>query len=682
MYKILMRIMRLTTVILLVSLMQVSAATFGQRITINQRNANLETILIEIRKQSGYDYYYDSKIVSKNQRVNIFVTNANIEDALESLFKDLALSYEIEDKTVVIRKKTIFPSNQPLRPANIDVIGRVVDENNMPLSGATIAVVLNEEGNTTVVRVSGAVMSNAAGEFSLKNVNENATLIVNYLGYKPQRLKILRNMGTIKMVPNASELDEVMVTINTGYQSLSKERSAGSFGKPDMAIIENRTGSMNILQRLDGLVAGLTVNNSPSASQNPLLVRGLATVGIPDQLGVYSGTNRNPLFVVDGIPMEDVSTLNPQDVEDITVLKDASAASIWGARASNGVIVIVTRKGSRGEKLNINYDAFYNFQGRPDLDYYRTLNSQQFIQAATEVFDPVINPWATVSGFVNTGGSGVAPHERIQYNLSRGLVTQAQAKASLDSLANQNNRQQIRDLWYRNASLMNHTLSFSTGSSKYAVYGSGAYTNTMSNRPGEKNNAYKINLRQDLSLGKAVQLNLITDLTNNISSSKRTVQIDNFYYPYQLFRDGAGANISMPYMGYLSDENRIDYENRSRVSLNYNPLDEFDYGYTNDNTILSRNVLGVNVKLIDGLKFEGTYGFVKGSGKRENYEDTKSYKVRSELVQFTVAPTLTHRFIPSRIMAVSIVLVMLTSKIGPLEINLVIIATGTRICIS
>ncbi len=109
-----------------------------------------------------------------------------------------------------------------------------------------------------------------------------------------------------------------------------------------MQIIAERSGSVNILQRLDGLVAGLTVNKAPGATQNPFLIRGLSTIGVADPANpnILTGTNRNPLYVVDGVPLEDVSTINPQDVADITVLKDATAGSIWGARASNGVIVI------------------------------------------------------------------------------------------------------------------------------------------------------------------------------------------------------------------------------------------------------------------------------------------------------------------------------------------------------
>lgn len=624
-------VMRLTTVMLIISLMQVSAAGLAQRVTLNERNASLDKLFREMRRQTGYDFLFNIESIKESKRVDVNIKNVPLEEALNSCLNGSSLTYAIEEKTVIIKKKTpSFLERVVSSFAAIDVRGRVVDEKGKPLPGATVRVKDSHK----------AVLTNDNGEFLIKGVDEKAVLLVSYLGFRPKEVQAAVNLGEIRMEISAGELQELSVTVNTGYQTLSKERSAGSFAKPDMNIIGNRTGSMNILQRLDGLIAGLTVNNAPNASQNPFLVRGLSTVGVLDNSGVYSGTNRNPLFVVDGIPIDNVSAINPQDVADITVLKDATAASIWGARASNGVIVITTKKGEKDEKLSISYDAFINFQGRPDLDYFRTLSSRQFIQAANETFDPVTNPWETVSDFFSTGGTGVAPHELIQYNLSRGVITATQAKASLDSLSVIDNRRQIKDLWYRNASLMNHTLSFSVGGNKYSLYGSGAYTNTVSDRPGDKNNAYKINLRQDLTIGKFIQLNLITDLSNNISSARRNIQVNNNFYSYQLFRDNSGNNISIPYMGELSEEVRIDFQNRSRVNLDYNPLDEFNYGYTKDNNFLSRNVLGLNIRLLDGLKFEGTYGYIKGSGKTEVYDDAKSYLVRNELVQFTVAPTV------------------------------------------
>jgi TonB-linked SusC/RagA family outer membrane protein len=630
-----LRIMKILIVLMTVFLVQVSAATFAQKITLQEKGVSLFSVFQKINKQCGFNFLVDIELLNTASPVSIEVKNEDINLVLAKLFEDQPFSYVIQDKAVMISEKQssfLDKSRRVIRNMiqNIDFKGRVLDERAKPLYGASVRV----KGSSKVVA------TNEKGEFLLNNVDENAIIQISFIGYRVRELSLkeLKLNPDIQLVVDASELDEVQVTVNTGYQTLSKERSAGSFAKPDMTIIENRTGSMNILQRLDGLIAGLTVNNAPNASQNPFLIRGLSTIGVRGDSGNFGGTNRNPLFVVDGIPMDDISTINPQDVADITVLKDATAASIWGARASNGVIVISTKRAGKDEKLRISYDAFINFQGKPDLNYFKTLNSRQFIQAATEVFDPVIYPWASTAAFTQTGGTGVAPHEMIQYNLSRGLVTAAQAKSSLDSLANMDNRQQIKDLWYRNAALMNHTISFSSGGSAYSFYGSGAYTSTTSNRPGERNNAYKINLRQDFSIGNFIQLNLITDLNNGISSVKRNIQVDNNFYPYQMFRDGAGNNISIPYMGELSEEVRADFQNRSRIDLNYNPLDEFNYGYTKENNLLSRNILGLNVKLLEGLKFEGTYGYIKGNSKREIYDDTKSYLVRSELVQFTVAP--------------------------------------------
>lgn len=646
--------MRLTTVILIASLMQVSAATFGQRITLNKTNAPLSAVLKEIRKQSGFDFYYDFNKLSQNQKVSVNLNNESLDNALSAVLKELNVEYSIEGKIITLKEKSRKSAIGGLADyfSSITVSGKVVDERGAPVIGVTISAGFpikqgNFHGSDDPIRdfrdVTVAALTDPDGEFSVKRIDEDAYLIFSYVGYKTKVVKAAKDMGVIRLEPDSKNLAEVSVTVNTGYQTISKERSAGSFAKPDMAIASARTGSMNILQRLDGLVPGLTVNNSPGARQSPFLIRGLSTIGIPGNANqtndAYVGTNRNPLFVVDGIPLNDVSTINPQDVADVTVLKDATAASIWGARASNGVIVITTKKGVKGDRIRITYDAFFNFQGKPDLDYLPTLNSRQFIDAATQYFDPVLNPWETVTAYAPLG-TGVATHEVILYNKYRGLISASQASASLDSLANIDNRQQIKDLWYRNASIMNHTVTLSGGSTNYAFYGSAAYTNTMSNRPGEENNSYKINVRQEFSLGKRVQLSLITDLNNNVSSAKRTIDINNKFYPYQLFQDGAGRNISMPYMQALSEDVRTDFQNRSRINLDYNPLDEFNYGTTKNNSFFSRNILGLNVNLIKGLKFEGTYSFNKGNSKSEIYDDARSYKARSEVVQFTVAPTV------------------------------------------
>ena len=619
-------IMKLTVFILVLCQLQLSANSFGQKLTLAGKNLSIGRIFVEIRKQTGYDVLMKNTTFHK-PAVDVNFKNTPLPTVMDELLSGTGFTYTITDKTVTVEASSIKTTSLSPQQEHIEVRGRVVDEQGKPLADATVNIV--ETGIST--------STDREGYFALKNVRQGHTLLISYVGFTPYRLPATGQLGNVKMRPVIDEIEEIKV-INTGYQSISKERSAGSYAKPNMAILENRTGSMNILQRLDGLIPGLTVNNSPSAAQNPFLIRGLSTIGVQGSDGPgYVGTNRNPLFVVDGIPIDDVSSINPQDVADITVLKDATAASIWGARASNGVIVITTKKGTPGDRLRVNYSAFINFQGKTDLNYIPTLNSKQFIQAAIETFDPVNYPWEEVYPYL-FGSAGIAPHQRIQYNLANGLISAEQAKYGLDSLSNIDNRQQIKDLFYRNASLMNHSVSLSGGSTNYSFYGSAAYTKATSNQPGEKNNNYKVNLRQDFKLGKSIRLNLITDLTNGINSGKRNAMVSPNFYPYQLFRDASGRNVSIPYMMDLSEEMRQEFQDLSLIDLDYNPLDEYDYGHSKNNNFLSRNVLGLNIKLIDGLAFEGTYGYTKGNGKMESYDDTKSYLVRNELVQFTVAP--------------------------------------------
>ena len=616
-YHKIMLIMRLTTVILIASLLQVSAATFGQRITLNQKNVELESALKEIRKQSGFSMVFDGKILSPKQSINIAINNASLEEALTSVLKGSNLTYKIDGKIITIEKieRSSFLEDIINRLKDIDVKGKVVDETGKGLVGASVRV----KGT------SNAIMTDQNGNFNLTNVDENATLAISYIGYETRELKASADVGTVALSVMSGKLEEVSI-VNTGYQRIARERSAGSFGKPDHEIMRNRSSSMNVIQRLEGLVPGLTINNGPGGGG--VLIRGLSSIN----------SNRTPLVVVDGIPISDINSVNPQDVADITVLKDATAASIYGARASNGVIVISTKKGSPSEKLSINYDGFISFQGKPDLDYQPTLTSQQYIQAAREVFDPVVYPWNTVSaaprGFSNMG---VPPHELILYNQFRGLTTQAQANKSLDSLAGINNHGQIKDLWYRNASLMNHTLSLNGGGKVHSFYGSLAYTDTKTNQPGAKNQSYKINLRQDFNFTKFLKAFLITDLTNNIGSSPRDVSVTNRFYPYQLFQDEQGNSLSMPYVGAFSDAARADASARGRIDLDFKPLDDARLADNGNNSLLNRITGGVTVNLIKGLRYEGVYGYIRGHYKNTLYDDNSSFVQRNELLQFTVA---------------------------------------------
>lgn len=620
----LMLIMRLTTFLLLISLMHVSAKSIGQKISINRKNASIESLLKEIRTKSGYDFFYDGRIIPQSITKNVILKQVNIDEALHVVLQDLPLSYSIEGKIISIRKTAWNAHSE--ESDKIDVKGSVVDIDGKPLIGAVVKVKGSNNGT----------ISDNKGDFLLKGINEDDILVVTYQGYQVKELPASSNVGVIKMEVSIAMLDEVSIQYSTGYQQISKERAAGSYAKPNMKTILNRSSSPSILQRLDGLVPGLTVNNSPDASTNPFLIRGLSTIGTTDENGNYTsgGSNRSPLIVVNGVPQDDVTTINPQDVEDITVLKDATAASIWGTRATNGVIVITTKKGKAADHLNIQYDTHRNFQRKPDLNYMHRLSSSQFIQVAKEIF-PISSPnypYASITGL-----GAVPAHLMIQYNQLNGLITEEQANFSLDSLARIDNKSQIKDYFYQSPAISNHTVSVSGGGNAYSFYGSVSYTGDKTEVAGNKNNLYKINLRQDLNINKRLSVYVVTDVSMNELKSLNTPTINSNIVPYQLFKDPSTGNpLIVNSMGNYSDPFRLDYQTRSGINLDYNPILEKDYGNSKTKANTSRVVGGVRLKLIDGLKFDGTYSYAYQSSNQKAFLSANSYAYRDEALTYTV----------------------------------------------
>ncbi|RAK36036.1 UNVERIFIED_ORG: TonB-linked SusC/RagA family outer membrane protein [Chitinophaga ginsengisegetis] len=638
-----LRVMRLTAFILLFFCLHISAKTYSQKVTITGKNLKLEKILALVEQQTGFIALYDEEVLKTANPVTVAANSQPLDLFLKDIFKGQPVGYSIKNTSIIISKNTTPVPRMLYVPPVTGIIRSVSGE---PLQGVSVQVKGTSYGT----------MTDAAGKFSL-SAKEGDVLTISYVGFLGLSVSVTGSGGVIlisaerqgqkgetqssllnsaeglviHLSPSVSQLE--VVTVNTGYQQISKERSAGAYSIPDLNIVRNRSSSMNILQRLDGLVPGLVINNSPGAARDgsTFQIRGLTTIN----------ADKNPLYVVDGMPMTDLSSINPQDVADISVLKDATAASIWGARASNGVIVVTTRKGVNSRKIKVDYDGFISLQGKPDIDYFPVLNSRQYIQASRETFDPAGWPYSNATAYnpAMANHVGLSPDRQILYDMSRGAISTGQGNAKLDSLAGISNLSQMEDIWYRPASLMNHTVSVSAGSEKYTFYGSVAYTNKTDNTPGNRDNTYKINTRQDISFNKHIKVFVIADLTNQLTSAHRAVSPDNRFLPYQLFRDAAGKNISMSYMGYLSDEARADASARSRINLDYNPLDNINTGFTKSNGFVGRINTGITVNLLKGLRFEGMYGYIKGNNRTTLYDDNTNYQQRINIVNFTVAST-------------------------------------------
>lgn len=640
--------MKLTTIVLFVLCLQVSTAAFGQGITLSVKNVPLKTVLKKIREQTSYNFVFNERLTEGITVKNLQVNKSSVEEVLKQCLKDQPLTFSVIDHTVII--KPVTAAGKPasadevaaLSPAfSGEVKGKVLDEKGEPVPGVSVSVKGTSNGTAT----------DASGSFVLNGVSPDATLAFTSVNMNYTEVKVASQTTlVITLKPNITALTAIVVTANTGYQTISKERSTGSFAKPDMEVVKARSGTMNLLQRLDGQIPGLSLNNGTNSSYYPVMLRGITSI---------SGATQ-PLYVVDGIPVDDLNAVNPNDVADITVLKDATAASIWGARAANGVIVVTTKKGSKNQdKLRVDYDVFYSFQGKPDINTFPRMNSAQYLQTMQELYNMPgyvrggATDWKTITAPDQTRGtSPVLPHEYLLYGQTAWMPAFYQHK-TLEEMATVNNLQQMKDNWYRNAMLNNHTVAINGSAGKYGVYASLSYTDNKNPTPGEKNNTYQINARQDYSFNKNLQVYLITNIAYNTTAARRSISPDSRFVPYASFLDANGQPQDMSWIN-INDSLRNAYEQKStglpdigQLNLSYNPSDNFHSGYTNANNQNNRLLAGVTLKLYDGLRFEGTYGGVLVNNQSKSFDAVTGYDGQLEIGKMTVTSPALKSFVPT-----------------------------------
>jgi len=349
-------IMRLTIILLITSFMQVSAVTMAQRITLHQRNASLESVLKEIRKQSGYDLFYDGKIFSKSQKVDVSMSNATMVEALEMVLRGLPLTYRIHDNMVVLHRKQI--SNLPKVIIFIPVQGRVRDSAGQSIVGVSV---LNR---TTGLSTS----TDAEGRFQL-DAKVGDVLVFSSVGYVRQELHVGAETDLqIVLKQEETAMDAVVVTALGIRQSVK----ALTYNVQEFKGEEvTRNKDANFVNSLTGKIAGVTINASSSGigGATRVVMRGTTSI---------SGNN-NALYVVDGIPIpnanggagstgpfaavvsgEGISSFNPEDIESITALTGPSSTALYGNQGANGVILVNTKKGTQG-KLRISLSHSSDF---------------------------------------------------------------------------------------------------------------------------------------------------------------------------------------------------------------------------------------------------------------------------------------------------------------------------------
>ena len=461
------------------------------------------------------------------------------------------------------------------------------------------------------------VMSDSLGNFSLKLPLGRHAFRVRAMGY--------RSLDTMVVVGNADLLfrlerettELAAVEINTGYQRLPRERATGSFTVIDNKTFNEQVGT-DVISRLEGVASSLTVDRSTNGGG--LMVRGLSTIR-----GV-----REPLIVLDNFPYEGrLENINPNDIENITILKDAAAASIWGAKAGNGVIVITTKKARVGQQLRISFDGNVKLSARPDLFYPSQISPSDYVDVERMLFG---------RGFFTSQENSVSrpaltPAVELMIAAREGRISASQLESGLALLKGQDLRRDMDRLVYSNGVFQQYSLDLKGGDAKSAWnVGAGYDRNSTELSAGFE----RLNLKADhlLHLGKKLTLSTRLTYARTLNSSGRTgigelSAVSGKLPPYTAIADGEGnalavmKNYRTSFTSGLAGGQLLDW--------NYYPLTDDSYNVTNGkfSELLFNGML--NYKVFSGLSAEFRYQLQRQIGGSQTLNDQQGYFARNQI---------------------------------------------------
>ncbi len=338
--------MKLSAFFTLACVVKLSAASYAQSITINAKKMSLVQVLRTIQKQSGVPFLLNGKELA-HIKIEAQVRNMPLEKAIQVLLKDQPVDWSFQDNMLVVTKlKTNYPTYE--LPNNYTLVqqtrtfkGNVHDSKGTMLQGATIII----KGSTR------ATTTDESGNFQIE-ANNNAVLVIKMIGYQTKEIPLSNQLYlNIELSQQVDALEEVVVV---GYGTTKKKELIGSVSQVDGKQLAKRSVPQ-LAQALTGQMPGVTViqrSGQPGAANNTIQIRGVGSFG----------ASTDALVLVDGIPTNSFNDIDPNDVASISVLKDASSAAIYGARAANGVILVTTKTGATGGKLTVNYNGYYGIQ--------------------------------------------------------------------------------------------------------------------------------------------------------------------------------------------------------------------------------------------------------------------------------------------------------------------------------
>lgn len=562
-----LRIMRFYLLFLVLSVASAFASTtYSQStaLTLQLNNTPIEDVLNRIEEQTEFRFLYNKKIVNVERKVNVIVDGKSIMEVLDNIFKNSGISYTISDRQIVLNKKESLTSAQQSNR----VTGVVTDEYGDPIIGANVI----EKGTTN------GIITDLDGKFTI-NVNPGAVLQFSYIGYMTREITVKdQSVLSIKLSEDTQALNEVVVV---GYGVQRKVTTTGAVTKLEGDDL-NKMTVVNVTKALQGMSPGITIvdrGGAPGSDDPEIYLRGVGTTG-----------NANPLVLVDGIEMS-LSQIPSSEIDNISVLKDAASASIYGSRAAHGVILVTTKRGKEG-KVRLSYDGSIGFQDR----------AVKAEQVSAREYMSMVN-----EALINSGGSSKYTEEDI-------LATENGSDPFNHSFTN------WPDEVYKSNYITQHTLNLNGGSEVGRYLVSFDYLDQPGLTENTEYKRYSYRVNTDLNIGKMLK----------VSSDMTFRHIDRLW-PEALGDAQSNAWSMQPTTPnkYENGDYVLDKQNRSVLS--YTDLDVVGEDRYNMDAVYGQ--VKADFEPIKDLIFTGMVSLNGNWDRRKiHYKNHKYYNEAGELI--------------------------------------------------
>ena len=610
--------------ILLCLLCLVPAMAFAQSgIKLSVTNAPLKQVLESISSQSSFNFVYTDEIKVDSYKVSVESNNESVATLFTKVFSPIGIDYRLKGNQVVLflQKKTESSASLPAKL--VQKVYGIVSETGTgsPLAGASVQNLNNKKYS----------MADNQGYYSVE-AQTGDVLQIDYVGMQTAKIVVGKaNQVNISLKADPIALEDVVVT---GYQTLSKERSTGSYAVVTSQKIENKL-QPSIKSILEGQSAGVVLTKDGSIE-----IRGVSTIN-----GV-----KDPLIVVDGYPLigngVGIESVNPDNIENITVLKDAVAASIYGARASNGVIVITTKSAKRGT-FSLSYKGTYSITMKPDLAKLNLASVSDYMDAEADLYSQNPNTYLTNYNRYYK----LSDYIYLLLAKDKGYLSEDEANSRIAKLKNNNALEQIQKYLIRPKQSQQHNIALSSSNENNIFNASLRFSKEYGNLDNNDDSRFIFDVSNTWKPNKWLSLRTFSNI--NYVESEATVEqystLTEFgssskIYPYTELYDDSGNAVPWSPVG----QRRLStYETYSGMkSVTYHPSTDMSLNMTNTSNLQVR--IGGDLNANIGKYLKGSVGgeWIKGASTSRTVYDAESFVMRTAYNDATSATNATKHYIP------------------------------------